>query len=88
MGSKTAKHEKPLNRFKVRYARVVLMETVVEAESEDDVRDEGLPGVFHGIPTEMVGRHVDDVQDYEHVWEVTPEAPPSRRRGASRCQPR
>jgi hypothetical protein len=85
MGSRKPR---PKRRFKVRYARVVLMETVVEAESEDDVRDEGLPGVFHGIPTEMIGKHVDDVQDYEHVWEVTPEAPPSRRRGASRCQPR
>jgi len=60
------------NRFRVRYARVVLMETTVEARSADEVRDEGLPGVFHGIPLEMMGRHIKDVQDYEHVWEIAP----------------
>ena len=37
------------------------METTVEARSEDEVRDEGLPGVFDGIPTEMVGKHIDDI---------------------------
>ena len=71
MASRPTKRNKPLKRFKVRYGRVVLMETVVEAESADEVRDEGLPGVFDGIPTELIGRHVDDVQDCEQVWEVT-----------------
>lgn len=70
MDGKSASKGGRMRRFKVRYARIVLMEATVEARSEDEVRDEGLPGVFDGIPTEMVGKHIDDVQDYEHVWEV------------------
>lgn len=82
MEGKPARKGRAKRRFKVRYARIVLMETVVEAKSEGDVRDEGLPGVFDGIPTGLVGPHVDDVQDYEHVWEVKPaEADAGRRRG-------
>lgn len=72
MGKKHGNSGKGKRRFRVRYARIVLMQAVVEAKSADEVRDEGLPGVYDGIPTEMVGRHVDDVQDYEHVWEVEP----------------
>jgi len=71
MDGKAAAPGKPLRKFRVRYARVVLMEAIIEARSAEEVRDEGLPGVFDGIPTEMIGRHVDDVQDHEFVWEVT-----------------
>ena len=73
MGNKKAKRGNPLKKFRVKYARIVLMETTVEAHSADDVRDEGLPGVFDGIPTEMVGKYVKDVQDHEFVWEVSEE---------------
>lgn len=72
MEGKPARKGRRDRRFKVRYARIVLMQAVVEAKSEGDVRDEGLPGVFDGIPDGLVGPHVDDVQDYEHVWEVKP----------------
>ena len=62
--------KKGLKTFRVRYARVVIMETDVEAESEEDVKDSGLPGVYEGIPIESVPPHVEDVQDYEHIWEI------------------
>ena len=70
MGNKKAKQGNPPRKFRVKYARIVLMEAVVKARSADDVKDDGLPGVFDGIPTEMVGKHVKDVQDHEFVWEV------------------
>ena len=70
----------PQLRYKVRYARVVIMETEIMAtpskENPDepaDLLDDGrLPGVFDGIPTRKIGSHVVDVQDYEHIWEVEP----------------
>ena len=63
--------KKGLKKFRVRYARVVIMETDVEAESEEDVKDSGLPEVYEGIPTEMIPSHVDDIVDYEHIWEIS-----------------
>lgn len=68
------------SRYKVRYARLVIMETVVEAVPKTDNPDEPadflddgrLPGVFHGIPNQKIGSHIQDVQDYEHVWSVEP----------------
>lgn len=55
-------------KFTVRYARVVIMETEVEADCEDDVKDEGLPSVYG----EEIPDHVEEVVDYEEIWEVTP----------------
>lgn len=56
-------------RFKVTWARVVIMETVVDADSADDIVDDGtLPPVYpHGRPA-----HVRDVVDDEHIWEIEP----------------
>ena len=62
---------KGLKKFHVRYARVVIMETDVESQSEEDVRDSGLPGVYDGIPTDMIPSHVEDVVDHEWIWEVS-----------------
>lgn len=60
-----------MKKFRVRYARIVVLETVVEAESEGQVKDDGrLPSVYDGIPTEMIPAAVDSVDDYEFIWEV------------------
>lgn len=61
-----------MQRFKVRYARTVIMETVIERPDEDAVVDDGsLPGVYpDGF---MPPAHVVDIQDDENVWSVTPE---------------
>ena len=63
--------KKGLKKFRVRYARVVIMETDVESENEEDVNDSGLPGVYEGIPTERIPSHVEDIVDYEHIWEIS-----------------
>jgi hypothetical protein len=65
-------------RYRVRYARLVVMEVEVLAtpsranpdEPEEYLDDGRLPGVFSGIDERKIGEHVVDVQDYEHVWEV------------------
>ena len=55
----------------MRYARVVLLETTVQAATEDDIKDDGtLPDVYDGIPIESLPPHVEDVQDYEHIWNI------------------
>ena len=80
----------PPRRFRVRYARIVLMETTVEARSPEEVRDEALPGVFDGVPEGMVGKHVLDIQDYEFTWQVREADGPgevSRRKGRGREVP-
>jgi hypothetical protein len=67
-------------RYKVRYARLVTMETeVVATPSKHDpdepakfLDDGRLPDVFHGVPTSKVGSHIKDVQDYDPIWIVTP----------------
>ena len=60
-------------KFRVRYARAVYLETIVDAESVEDVRDDGkLPSVYTNIPTEMIPSAVNSVEDYEGCWEVTP----------------
>ena len=67
-------------KFRVRYARVVIMETIVEAPTEGEVQDEGLPGVYQGIsdgpdeyvPQELLPAHVCEIQDQDFIWEVTP----------------
>lgn len=67
-------------RYKVRYARLVIMETDVDALPAKDNPDEPakflddgrLPGVFHDILNRKIGGHIKDVQDYEHIWEVMP----------------
>ena len=67
-------------RYKVRYARLVIMETEVEAvpkkgNPDEPVKflDDGrLPGVFHGIPARNLGSHIVEVQDYEQIWSVEP----------------
>ena len=66
--------------YKVRYARLVIMETVVEAvpkkgspnEPAKFLDDGRLPGVFHGISDKKIGSHIKDIQDYEQIWEVKP----------------
>jgi hypothetical protein len=62
-----------LKNFRVRYARIVIMETVVRRKSLADVYDIDLPGVYDGISADLIGEHVEDIQDYEHVWEITEE---------------
>jgi len=79
-GKAATAEQKTTRRFRVRYARIVLMETTVEATSEEGVKDDGLPGVFDGIPEEMVGKHVLDIQDYEFTWEVREADGPSEER--------
>jgi len=67
-------------RYKVRYARVVIMETEIDAvpdksnpdEPADFLDDGRLPGVFHGIPDRKIGSHIVGTEDYEHIWEVEP----------------
>ena len=60
-----------MKKFRVRYARIVVLESVVEAESEDRVKDDGrLPSVYDDIPTETIPAAVDSVDDYEFIWEV------------------
>ena len=67
-------------RYKVRYARLVIMETEVTAVPKQGNPDEPakflddgrLPGVFDGIPDENTGSHIVEVQDYEHIWSVKP----------------
>lgn len=67
-------------RYKVRYARLVIMETIVEAvpsksdpdEPRDYLDDGRLPSVFAGIAVKDIGTHVTGVQDYEPIWEVQP----------------
>ena len=71
MGRKSNKRNEAPRRFKVRYGRTGVMEAVVEAKSADEVSDEGLPGVFAGIPAGMIGTHVRDVRDDEFTWDVT-----------------
>jgi hypothetical protein len=61
----------PMRKFRVKYANLVVMETVVEARSADEVRDAGLPGAFDGIPTEMIGKHVEDVRYHGSAWDVS-----------------
>ena len=67
-------------RYKVRYARLVIMETEVDALPAKDNPDEPakflddgrLPGVFHGIPNRNIGSHIKNVQDYDQIWIVEP----------------
>ena len=58
-----------LNRFRVRYARIVVMETDVLAASADDIAHMALPGVYEGVPTDHIPSHVQDVTKYDPVWE-------------------
>jgi hypothetical protein len=57
--------------FKVRYARLVIMETFVLARDEHEVARMPLPEPYDGIPTDDVPPEVQDVIDHEHTWEVT-----------------
>lgn len=60
-------------KFRVRYARTVYLETIVEADSEDEIKDDGsLPSVYTDIPTEMIPAAVNRVEDYDWCWEVNP----------------
>ena len=58
-----------MNTYNVRYARVVIMETEVQAESRDDVYGLSLPGVYEGI--ENIPPQMMDIVDYDVIWEVT-----------------
>lgn len=60
-----------LQRFRVRYARVVIMETIVEALDENDVCDDGtLPSVYKGMSSDAIPSHVESIVDYDAIWEV------------------
>jgi len=63
--------ESGLQEFRVRYARVVIMETTVLSENEDDIIAMPLPDVFEGIPKDMIASHVQEVVDYEEIWQVS-----------------
>ncbi len=60
--------KKGIKKFRVRYARIVIMETDVEARSEGEVKDTGFPGVYDGI--DKIPRHVREVLGYDQIWDV------------------
>ena len=59
-------------KFLVQYARVVIMETEVEADCEKEVRDENLPGVYEGLAAELIPDQVREIRDEEFIWTVEP----------------
>ncbi len=60
--------QKGIKKFRVRYARIVIMETDVEARREREVKDTGLPGVFEGI--DKIPPHVREVLAHDQIWDV------------------
>ncbi len=65
-----------MSKFKVTYARVVIMSVEVEADSESEALDRAgameiagkLPGVYP-VPSHLPP-HVEDIQDYEPIWKA------------------
>ena len=90
MSTKPMKTTLKTRRYKVRYARLVVMQTVIAAvpangnpDEPKDLLDDGrLPGIFHGIPTRSIGSHIKEVQKYPQVWMVEP-CTPTRQPAAS-----
>lgn len=64
------KRTKSKRLFRIRYARVVIMETTVKAANRKAAAVARLPGVFEGIPTEAIGSHIEEVVDYEPIFEL------------------
>jgi len=65
---------KNVRKYLVRYARVVIMETEVDSMEGPPVDGVNvlLPGVFHGIDSKEISPHIQDVMDYDVIYEVTP----------------
>ena len=62
---------KSKKRFLVTYARTVIMEKIVEARYEDEIRDEGFPGVYDAQKQlNYAPEHVRDIMDDETIWEI------------------
>jgi hypothetical protein len=71
-------------KFCVRYARIVYFETIVEAQSENEIRDDGsLPSVYTRVPLRMIPPAVDRIEVDDRCWEVKPacEQMPEKRVG-------
>ena len=77
---------KGTKKFRVKYARVVIMETTVDVEERElDEKgrpkvclDRGLPGVFDGVEMDpllgvMNGPHIKGIVDYDAIYEETEE---------------
>jgi len=57
-------------RYTVTYARTVVMQTIIEADSPENIADDGtLPEVYDGLD---IPPHVQDVTDDAYVWDVEP----------------
>jgi hypothetical protein len=60
-------------KFRVRYARIVYFETIVEAQSENEIKDDGsLPSVYTRVPLRMIPPAVNRIEVYDRCWEVKP----------------
>lgn len=63
-------------KFKVTYARVVVMCVEIDADDEDEALSKAaemekageMPGIYP-VPSHLPS-HVKDIQDYEPIWEA------------------
>lgn len=70
--------EKQMKRYKLTYARVVILETVFEARDKYDASQKAIEMEVNGklgiesVEVTSDDNWVRDIQDYEEVWEIEP----------------